>query len=226
MTSTPAELTLRVQNLEQTVKGWDTTHGELISIASEARDSSRAAQAASEAAHKAAERSANVGVRVSTEVASLKVALNGKQREVDDRLTVLELGSDDDDFDMTTDVMEREDLIKSRRNLRGQVSEMKLQLQRLEQAESEREEAEVARHKAEQEKAIVERAKEEAKKEFEKAAKERDEAARERDEAAKQRDSKGAELKKERIRSRTSIALAIITAIGGIGATIAAAYWG
>ncbi len=51
----------------------------------------------------------------------IKIALNGKRREVDD-LTELEQGSDD--FDMTTDVMKREDLIKSRRNLHREEAEV------------------------------------------------------------------------------------------------------
>jgi len=202
-----AELQMRVNTLEARVEQWDNQFGELVSCSSQARD--------------AATRAANEAVKTQGAVRSLKMYFERKCEDrhgpLNDRIRNLErplekphLDKTNDEWEISTGVMDRDQLVNSRADMKEEIEVLQKQLAQLQEAESHRAQAERDRD-------VAKRAKQRAEKEFAEKQKELAEKQREVDDNQK-------ELRREKIKSTTSVVVTCITVVGGVIAAAVAAF--
>lgn len=196
-----AALTLRVQNLEQRVEHWDAQFGKLLSIAGESRDAAvRAADQAVELMGQIRDLRVFIDTRCDERCGSIRRDMKDIRGSMHDH--------DHDELESTTGLMNRDELIDSRQALKDELKELRGKLELLSEAEQKREQAE-------RDKRVAERAVFEA-----------EQARIQVASQAKVRESQMAKsLSKEKIKSKTSIILAIIGIIGSL-ITFAATRWG
>jgi hypothetical protein len=200
-----AAFDLRVRTLESRVDDWDARYGKLLATSGEARDASAAAKVA-------AERAANEALNLRQDLLELSKSIRMQCRfnhqPMQDRIEALEHKSktkdkseaaDDDEFELTTDVMNRDQLVVSRSELKEEVEILRNELNILKEAEE-------ARTQAERDREIERRAKEKAVSDLlaEQAIVER----------------QSIELQKERIKSRRSVILAVVSGVFAIATAL------
>lgn len=200
---TIAALEMRVQNLEQLT---DLKHGELIAISAESKEASIAAK-------DAAVRAANEVNAVRQEIRQLRLGITTRCEErhasLNERLRDMNSRSIEDEWDVKTDVMDRDQLVESRHVLKQQVANTRAELEDLKNRLEQLSEAERRRAKAEREAEV-------AKKAVAEAEKAQQLAESEKALAQKANEDKDKELRKERIKAIASITVTCMTVGGGI----------
>jgi DNA repair exonuclease SbcCD ATPase subunit len=210
MTASVAELELRVQNLEQVQ---DSVHGELLAIAGESKQASIESRQASLAAKNAAERAANELVAVKQAIREMRLTMTtrceARHTELNERLRDMRSTTVDDDFDIKTDVMDRDQLVQSRHFLKQQITNTRAELEDLKGQLALLCEAEEQRKRAEHDAEVARQA-------VQTAEAERDKAQQVALEQSEANDAKERELKRERIKAIVSITITCLTVGGGI----------
>jgi len=215
-------LTLRVQNLEQNhaslvkrVDEWDAKWGKLLSVSGESRDAAvRAADQVLELIGQIRDLKISIDTRCDERCGSIRQDMKDIKKMAQDK------PAPRDEFDITTDLMDRDQLMNSREFMKAELAAMKEQLEELSQAEEKRQQAERDKLIAQRAVANAEVARQKAEADA-KAARDAAQA-----DSLAQAATFATQLKREKLKSITSITLAVLGILGAIVTAIVTHYFG